>query len=667
MTRRELLRLGGTTALLAGLSPLNKLSAAHHKSNGRIRLFFKESDLPRIRANAKTPLLKPLFDKWAASDPSVLTEAMAKFNETGEIIRDLIAAMRAMDDSLAVYLVKPTQERKQSILDAIEIVIARPYWDYFRDGGTEIIGIQRASFTAVHLLIAREILGDAISDDLEKRLMKAIADKGCAPCYNTVYDMDNPETVKGWDFDEQHAGYYDINMDRWPMILGANNLRAAPAGALGLGALALQGIDDRAELWLETAVKSTERFLDLFSPDGSFFEGISYLAYSMRTTMPFIHAHSQLVGDIDWSEHVNFDGMLNYIMYMQFGKKADGTPDVVNFSDSRGSVNPGAVTLAGQYSGNPLAGYAATHAGDPVWIFDMLWYDPNAASKPPSKKILNVLNDLNWVICRSGWEAKDSIVAFKSGGPANHEHADRNHVMWKHFGERLLNDHVGAAYDRRHEGWKMRFTRAHNAVLLDGKGHPYLDGIEGTNDSKAYANILQYEDHGDHVWWTSDASASYILDNYHAHQVLRTVLYAKPDVLVVMDQVRFRYRPQTVDARFYPDNADGNGVVSAQGQRFTISRPNAQLHGLVASDNEAAPREAKLEIEAEVGHFPCIEVHSKEAVTHHILTVLVATEGAKSPAPTIQLQQSGNTWNLATGNFAAEIKTTSREPRVSVL
>ncbi len=666
MTRRELLRLGGSTLLLSGLAPLSGLATSHQDPRKR-RLFFNESDIPRIRANVSNPLIKPLFDKWAANSPSVLTEAMEKFDETGEIIRDLMTAMRAMDDSAAVYLVQPTEARKQSILDAIEIMIARPYWDYFRDGGTEIIGIQRASFTTVHLLLVREILGDAIDADLDKRLMKAIADKGCQACYNTVYDMDHPETVKGWDFDEQHADYYDINMDRWPMILGANNLRAAPAGALGLGALALQGIDDRAEQWLDTAVKSTERFLALFSPDGSFFEGISYLAYSMRTTMPFIHAHSQLIGNIDWSRQVNFDGMLEHIMTMQFGKKADGSPDVVNFSDSRSSVNPGAVNLAGIYSDNPLAGYAATYASEPIWIFDLLWYDPKAPSKPPSATLLNELNDLNWVLCRSGWKADDSIVAFKSGGPANHEHADRNHIMWKTHGERLLNDHVGAAYDRRHEGWAMRQARAHNTVLLDGKGHPYIDGIEGTNDSQAYANILQYEDQGDHVWWTSDATSSYILNNYHAHQVLRTVLFAKPDVVVVMDQIRFRYRAQTVDARFYPDNVDGEASIQTNGQKFTISRPKAQLHGFVASDTDATPREAKLEVSAEVGNFPCVEVHANEALTHHIVTVMVTTKGAKSRRPKIKVTQSGMRWNVEAGDLRATIETTTREPKITLV
>ena len=32
----------------------------------------------------------------------------------------------------------------------------------------------------------------------------------------------------------------------------------------------------------------------------------------------------------------------------------------------------------------------------------------------------------DWVVSRTGWEAADTVVAFRSGGPANHEHADRN-------------------------------------------------------------------------------------------------------------------------------------------------------------------------------------------------------------------------------------------------
>ena len=354
-------------------------------------------------------------------------------------------------------------------------------------------------------------------------------------------------------------------------------------------------------------------------------------------------------------------------MTMQLGKREDGSPDVVNFSDSRESVFPGAISLIGEYTGNPLAGYAAKDAGKPQWIYDFLWYRPDAPSKPPRPALLNMRNDLNWIICRSGWKPEDSVIAFKSGGPANHEHADRNHIIFKAYGERLLNDHVGAAYDRRHPGWKMRFTRAHNAVLVDGRGHPYIDGIEGTNDSKAYANLLDYQDHGERVWWTSDASAAYILDNYHATQVLRTVLYAKPDIFVVIDQVQLRYRPQTVDVRFYPDNDDRKAGLSISGNRFVLSRPKARLHGLVVSENSLSLRKTGLEVPEEVGVFPCIEVHSPEALTHRIVTVLCATPASSADTPEMSVRRKDDNWTIHAGKLKAQVKMKTFQPHIEIL
>jgi hypothetical protein len=612
------------------------------------------------------PLLAKTYREWAVTQPSRLQELLDTFEASGDIIRDFMAAMRELSQSALVQLINPTEGRRQSLLEGIERVIARPCWDYFRDGGTEIIGIQRASFTTVHLLFAREVLEGAISDDLDRRLLTAIAEKGCEPCYATVYDMDHPETVIGWNFDNDHAGFYDISMHRWPTILGANNLRAAPTGALGLGALALRGFDPRAEQWLQTAVSSTERFLQLFSPDGSFFEGISYLGYSLRTTLPFIDAHRRLIGDVDWMRQVNFNGMLDYIMTMQMGKKEDGSPDVVNFSDSRNSVFPGAISLLGKYTQNPLAGYAAKEAGTVAFMYDFLWYRPDAPSQPPREALLNMRNDLDWIICRTGWKPEDNVLAFKSGAPANHEHADRHHITFKAYGERLLNDHFGAAYDRRDPGWKMRQTEAHNALTIDGRGHHYVDGTEGTNDSLAYANILHYEDHGEHVWWTSDATPGYLIENYHVHQVLRSVVYAKPDVIVVMDQIRFRYRPQVIAARFYPDNADGAGGVEVDGDRFVISRPNAQLHGRFAANTEAVAQTTRLDVPSETGDFPCVKIAAPEALTHHLITVLAAKPAGEAPVPELDITRENGNWRVQAGAVTVELRPGTHEPTVVV-
>ena len=667
LTRRELLRWGGSSLLLAQLAPSRIWAATSPGDTDSRRLFFSAGDLPLIRANAGTPLLAPMYRKWADKAPAALQAALEVFEASGNIVRDFANVFWEIEHSLIVQLVEPTAARQSSLIDAIERVIARPHWDYFRDGKTEVIGIQRASFATVRLCLAREVLGDAISADLDRALLDAIAEKGCLPCFRTIEDMDHPETVKGWSFDEVHAGFYDLSMARWPMILGANNLRSAPTGALGLGALALQGHDPRADEWLATAVSSTERFLKLFSADGSYFEGLSYLEYSLRTALPFIDAHRRLVGDVDWATKVNFDGMLDYVMTMQMGRTADGDPDIVNFSDSRRGVFPGALSRIAEYTNNPLAGYAAQYAGHPFFFYDFLWYRPDAPSRPPRAALLNHRNDLNWIICRSGWAPDDAVLAFKSGGPANHEHADRNHITFKAHGERLLNDHLGAAYDRRSDGWNMRFTRAHNAILIDGKGHPYVDGEDGTNDSKAYATILNYEDHGDHVWWTSDATAAYVLDNYHVHQVLRTVLFAKPGVIVVHDQIRFRYRAQTVAARFFPDNVDGKARLTVTGDRFTLSRPRAQLHGLVASTSGAAPRMARLEVKPETGDFPCVEVHAPEALSHDIVTVLATTAGTPSTSPRMTVGRVDGTWRIAAGSLTVQLSPTTFAPVIEIL
>lgn len=665
MTRRELLRIGGSTALLGALSPLDTLLFGASAEGSY--LFLDPRHKARVLANVKTPLLKPLYDAWAAKAPRVLLEAIETYEKTGSIVRDFQKALVELESSIMVQFVEPTAERLDSLLYAIERIIAQPYWDYFRDGGQEVLGIQRASFATVRLLMAREFLASDISADLDRRILQAVAAKGCEACFATVFDMDHPETVKGWDFDEAHAGFYDLTMERWPIILGANNLRAAPTGALGLGALALLGSDPRARLWLDTAVASTERFYTVVSKDGSFYEGISYLDYSLRTTLPFMDAHTRLIGDRDWTRCVNVPGMIEFTQAMQLGKNADGSADVVNFSDSRNSVFPGALTKLGDYCGNALGAYAADNASQPGWIYDFLWYRPDGPRAEPDTRLLNWRSDLSWIVTRSGWSADDAVMAFKSGGPANHEHADRNHLIYKIHGERLLNDHFGASYDRRHPGWLMRHAVAHNCILIDGRGHPYIDGREGTNDSKAYSVLIDYEDRGDLIWWTSDASAAYILDNPHVTQVLRTVIFAKPATFLVYDQIQFRYRPQIIDARYYPDNADGKARLDVDGNRFRINRPNAALHALVASGSGAAPRRNRLQVPADVGDFPCIEIHAPEALEHNVLTLFTATKGSPTSAPDMSLASDREGWRISAPGLEARLTPQAYAPAISLL
>ncbi|EDY83876.1 hypothetical protein VDG1235_3503 [Verrucomicrobiia bacterium DG1235] len=665
MTRRELLRIAGSSLLLGSLPSTFKGATLDTTSSSQSRLFFNLDEVDQIRANAKTVLLAPTYKEWSEIDPNSLNTALNKFDKSGDIVRDFAAAIELLTKLSLVQIIDPSSERKTALISGIKRLISIEKWDYFLDGDKPI-GIQRASIATVRLLFAREVLYGEIAPDLDRSILKAVAEKGCLPCYRTVYGMDHPDTVIGWKFDDRHAGFYDISMERWPMILGDNNLRSAPCSALGIGAIALQGHDPRADEWLETAISSSRHVLRTFSPDGSYFEGLSYSGYTLRTALNFFDAHARNGGKIDWVKEANFDGMIDFIVTMQAGRNADGTPDIVNFSDARSSVYPCVPAWIGKHTANPLAQYTAENLCLPKHFLDFLWYEPSKPSVAPLVSLENVRNDLDWVLCRSGWEANDAVLAFRSGGPCNHEHADRNHITYKVFGERLLTDLFGAAYDKRSPGWAMRHTQAHNSVLVNGLGHHYHDGAEGTNDSKAYAVITQFEDHGDTVWWTSDATAAYLIDNDHISKVLRTVIFAKPDVIVVIDQVRLHFGPQAMNARFYPDNRDGEAKLSANGNTFEIKRPYASLHGNVTSRGSISIAKQKLDVPLETGDFPCVEITSPPAFNHEVVTLLRATPTNKK-ARDIQVTPTDNGWLASGKNLQLKIDTRRIVPVITLI
>jgi hypothetical protein len=87
----------------------------------------------------------------------------------------------------------------------------------------------------------------------------------------------------------------------------------------------------------------------------------------------------------------------------------------------------------------------------------------------------------------------------------------------------------------------------------------------------------------------------------------------------------------------------------------------------VASTTTAAPRSSRLDVPEEVGDFPCIEVHSPEALTHHIVTVFTADADADGPAPDMEALESNGTWTVRAGDLEAVIQATSHEPEIQIL
>ena len=655
MHRRDLLKLTGG-ALLAGALPF-PFALASSRPGSPPRLFFDPADVARIRANAQTPLLRPVIEAWSEIDPGEARAAVDKVVETGNLVFDLRDALQAMTREAVLHLIEPDDARRDVLLYGVEQIVGLPKWDYFLEGGTEILGIMRSSMANTHLLFIREALGDALGEDLDRRLLDAVAEKGCLPCYRTIVGMNDPDSVVGWSFDAQHDFIYDLSLERWPEILGANNLRAIPTMGLGLGALALRGRDARTDLWLDTAVASARHVLGFFSADGSYFEGLSYANYTLHSLFLFLEAHDRLDGTMDWAAKANFEGMARSFLALQAGRNADGTRDTVNFSDSARTVFPSVPSWIARHTGSGLAQHAAEHASQPGDFLDFLWYDPERPAAPPPEALKNVRLDLDWVIARSGWEDDDAVLAFRSGGPANHEHADRNSFLYKVHGERLLTDHFGAAYDWREPGWLLRLTEAHNAVLIDGKGHQYHQGEEGTNESLAEAEVLRYEDEGERVWWCSDATQAYHLVDPDVQRVRRTVLFAKPDVVVLLDQVEKAETPSTMAVRFFPDNRDGEAALTAEAGAFTIRRPKATLHGWTFARSPLTLASNRLDLPADLGVYPFLEVGAESALAHEVVTVLVARPAGSASVPIPQVRPDADGWTVEVGDLRAHIGT----------
>ena len=659
MHRRDLLKTGASALILSGVAP--RLAFGQGVSN---RMYFAPSDLPRIRANAASALLGPTFDAWKAEGPGSVMTAFEKAATTGNIVSDFSTAIRALTRQAMVHLVEPSAAHRDAVIAGIEAAIASPKWDYMVDGD-EVIGLMRASLANTRLLFAREVLGDELAPDMDDRLLDAIAEKGCEPCYRTIVGMNHPETVTGWAMAGVEADLYDIDMSNWPTILGANNLRAIPTNGLGLGALALRGRDPRAGLWLDTAVDSARHVLGTFSADGSYFEGLSYIDYTFRTLFAFLDAHERVDGTMDWARQANFEGVAEFIAVMQAGRKDNGEPDIVNFSDANYTVFPCVGSWIARQTGNELAQHVAEEMSRPGFFLDFLWMEPERASSPPPGRLENVRTDLDWIIARSGWGPDDAVLAFRSGMPANHEHADRNTFFYKVHGERLLTDHFGAAYDWRDPKWLLRLTEAHNAVLVDGKGHQYHNGEEGTNEGEAESHVVRFEpeppdEGGDRVWWTSDATHGYALVNPDITRVRRTVLFDKPDVVVLFDEINAR-QPVTAQVRFFPDNRDGAAETDAEHNRFSIQRPRASLEGRAYARTDLAATTHQLDLDAELGVYPYLEVNVEAARSHQIVTVLVARSeetmpGAAMGTPVVRVTPDADGWSIAVGGMHARIE-----------
>jgi len=500
-----------------------------------------------------------------------------------------------------IYAITGDANRGQNARIELMKTIALERWDTFVEDGHLPLGFLRAGNLTRQTALALDWIGDLLTDSERAEVRKQISEKGCVPIVRGLSGMRAPETVKGWGVHpvDQHE-FEPRDMRRWPTILGHNNFRAVMSGGLALGIFALAGHDPRTEAWKEILHDSFDRFTKLYQADGSYDD----LPHLLRP---------------------------------------NGS---VNFGDAGNSLRSDVGYWIARKSRDGLAQYIAENFHDGHTLFSLIWYDPTVKPESPVNHFLTKL-DLDWIIARTGYEMDDLVVALRSGPPANHEHADRNSVILKYAGEILFSDPYRPTYHHTDPGWFLRTSPAHNTVLIDGLGHPYHDGSEGTNESKASAKIVRCGERQGYVFWVSDATAAYALDNPDVASVTRTVLvFYQIPALVVIDKLQKKSIPATFSARWHVENSDHNGSCAVEGHSFSNLRPNGKFLGVCAGTPEIVLKAGRHPLPESTGVFPFVEVTTQTPSRNALLISAGCPLRAQANPPEIILVQEADEWIL---------------------
>lgn len=691
-SRRTFLK---TSATLAATLPFARLASAATTpasspgiADPRRGLLFDPSELPRIRANLDLPRLAEVRATLVNVDFAAETRFLRNELRLNNHVVDFIRAWKLVQNSSFAYVVWGDARHLELALLGLTRLCDYKRWDYFLEAGKDTIGLQRAPEATIATCYALDWLGSAVPAELRRRVEDKIITEGAPACYRTLYGLKYPDRVRGWGFDPEDDFQFRFDLSRWPLILNPTNLKVIPTCGLGIAALWFYGRHPDAKKWLQLSRQSAQAFATMYGLDGAYDEGVGYWGYTTMHLVMLAEAVYRRLG-IDERQLINYPGTIRYALSLAMpcggntvadpklktGYNAtpkgnyDPALDVVNFSDAGIGMDVSVAPWVGEVAKDPLSNYVAEHVGALKHFQAAVWYRPKAAKQRPGPELLDVRLSNDWIVSRTGWAPMDSVVALRSGGPANHEHADRNSVIFKAHGERLFSDPFKAAYSPTIPRWLLRQTEAHTALLINGHGHQYHDGREGTNSSWATASVVDYQTGSDWMVVTSEATEAYALVLPDVTLVTRTVVFLKPDILLLLDRVQLK-TAAPVQLRFQVFNDDGGGEAAVADASFSIRRPLAHLAAQLAGSQPITLRTDRLSLPADDIPHPFVEATSASATEHVVLTVATAAPAADSHGR-LALERQGSTWRVTGKHRRREVRTVidlaaANYPRVTV-
>ncbi|MBE7157023.1 MAG: DUF4962 domain-containing protein [Rhodospirillales bacterium] len=362
--------------------------------------------------------------------------------------------------------------------------------------------------------------------------------------------------------------------------------------------------------WLQAALSGIGNTFDDLPIDGADHEGPSYWA-SVEDLLRYMDVAKKELG-VDFTGNTFFSQNGLWRLYFNTATSVvDASGPLVNFADSVPYAwsgpdhqlrrlaslykQPAVQWLAGKYDDNRQNGFniSPTNAGNP-WL-NLVWYDPSVPETNPTNAGLpNFMHfpDLDFTISRSNWSGNEAVVGFQCGPPTGHHvlAVDKPYVEW---GANHVHPAVNnfCFYDYgdwqiMNAGYTDKFSRFENTLLVNGAGQLGEGGFTfngpatktedagGVLNPAIDTNISFSTTPFDYV--VGEGSGAYPTAD-HVTSYKRRLLYLRPDVLVVVDDVTLdpAYK-KTLQINFYPYQR-GNNVPVGYDTSVTQANPNEYL------------------------------------------------------------------------------------------
>jgi hypothetical protein len=333
--------------------------------------------------------------------------------------------------------------------------------------------------------------------------------------------------------------------------------------AIGIVGLVLEDENPKKQIFLDQANEWTRYIIDHAPTDGSWGEGVQYWQYGTGYFLRFLEAaftsgYKNYFEDYEWLKLTGY-----FPIYFSM---PENLTRVVNFSDCGTDRYLPAFLLylpAKKYRNEYFQDFGEKIQSDFAHKFswlDFLFYDETL----PAKNFTALSNfkhfeDHGFVTMRSGWDKGSTVIGFRCGpapghrnqrnpkrienggfGPG-HQHPDINNFCIYSQNEWLIID---PGYAR------IKETRNYNTLLINGFGQAgaglkWLDFKE-FESREPVPKIVYTENNESYDYVIGDAGNIYV-DEAGVDFFRRHLVFLKPDVVVVLDDVQLKIQSSVED------------------------------------------------------------------------------------------------------------------------